>query len=75
MIDVPADTPVTTPPNVVTVTLPLLTDHIPPVVVELREMEARTHTADGPLIVPASGHGLTVKGLVAYAVPQPLVTA
>ena len=69
----PGVTPVTMPPT--TVAFPLLVVHAPPLTVDVSVLDAKTHTVDGPLIVPALGSGLTVKGLVAVAVPQPLVTA
>ncbi len=72
MVAVPAAIPVTTP--AVTVALELLLLHAPPAAASVRAVVAPVHTADAPLIEPASGAGLTVMAFVATAVPQLLVT-
>jgi hypothetical protein len=70
----PEESPVTVPVDD-TVAMPVdeLTQ-LPPLPLVVSEIEAATHTDAGPLIVPATGNGLTVTGCVATSVPQPLVT-
>ena len=53
----------------------LLLVHAPPVVVLLNDVVAVAQTIAVPVIVPATGSGLTVTSIVAVAVPQLLVTA
>ena len=72
IVSVPTLTPVTSPP--VTVALPLLAVHIPPVAGSVKEMDAPVHTMEAPLIVPATGKLLMVIAFVADAVPHALVT-
>jgi hypothetical protein len=73
MVAVPALTPVTTPADdTVALAVPLL--HDPPVTVLLSVIVAASQTFVEPEIVPAFGSGLMVMTVVAYAVPQPLVT-
>jgi hypothetical protein len=48
--------------------------HVPPVTSLLNVMIPLTHTAFGPLIVPAEGSGLTVISADALAVPQVVLT-
>jgi hypothetical protein len=74
MVSIPADTPVTNPP-LVTVAVPLLALHTPPVAASVSVADVPIVTVDTPDIVPAFGIGLTVTACVAVAVPQPLVTA
>ena len=70
-------------PGLMPLTLPLpsteATDaslllHTPPVAVALSVMPAPTHTAVGPLMVPATGAGATVTPSVVNALAQPVVT-
>ena len=73
MVDVPADTPPTVPPlTVATPVLVLL--HMPPVAPSLNAVVEPAHTVAVPVMVPATGNGLTVTTCVAATVPQPLVT-
>ena len=48
----------------------LLLLHVPPVVVAVQDVVAPVHMALVPLMVPATGSGLTVIGAVAVAAPQ-----
>lgn len=59
----PADTPVTNPPN--TVAEVLLRLHTPPATASDNIIGEPTHTDDGPVIVPAPDAALTVIVLVA----------
>jgi hypothetical protein len=52
----------------------LLLPHVPPVIASVRVMVLPAQTAAGPVMVPASGAGLTVMDEVVVAVPQALVT-
>jgi hypothetical protein len=52
--------------------LPLL--QVPPVPVVVSVVVLPAHTAVAPLMVPATGAGLTVTAAVAMAIPQPVVT-
>ena len=72
MVDVPADTPVTTPPDTVASALLLL--HVPPGAASVRVIVDPIHTPAGPLIVPVTRAAPTVTGADAIAVPQALVT-
>ena len=72
MVSVPAATPETIPTNTVAVALLLL--HKPPVAASVKVVVEPAHTVDVPVIVPASGCGLTVIIFVAVTVPQVLVT-
>ena len=72
MVSVPAKTPVTTPLETVAFALAVL--HVPPLAASLRVILAPTQTLVAPVIVPATGNGLTVITCVATAVPQLLVT-
>ena len=74
MIDVPADTPVTIP-VLPTVAYEMAEDvHVPPEDASVSEILLNVHTEDRPLIVPATGRGLTVTACVAVTLPQPLAT-
>jgi hypothetical protein len=75
MVAVPAETPVTTPPLVVTVaTAVLLLVQTPPDVALLRVVDELTHTESVP-VMGVSNSTLTVSALVAVALPQePLAT-
>ena len=53
----------------------LLLVHAPPVVVLLNDVVAVAQTIAVPVIVPATGSGLTVTFTVVVTVPQLLVTA
>lgn len=72
MVAVPGVIPVTVPP--VTEAFVLLLLHTPPGAISVNVIEDPSHTLPGPLMVPASGNGLTVIILVATAVPHELVT-
>ena len=72
MVDVPADTPVTTPPDTVASALLLL--HVPPGAASVRVIVDPIHTPAGPLIVPVTRAAPTVTGADAIADPQALVT-
>ena len=72
---VPAVTPVTIPDMPIVATAVLLLLHTPPVVVLLNVIVAVAQTIAVPVIVPATGNGLTVTFTVVVAVPQLLVTA
>ena len=75
MVAVPAVTPVTIPDMPIVATAVLLLLHVPPVVVLLNVVVAVAQTIAVPVMVPATGSGLTVTSIVAVAVPQLLVTA
>ena len=72
MVSNPALTPLTTPPATVALVFEAL--HTPPLAASVRVILAPTQTDDAPLILPASGVGLTSIVFVATAVPQLLVT-
>jgi alpha-D-ribose 1-methylphosphonate 5-triphosphate synthase subunit PhnH len=74
MVAVPAVMPVTLPvePTVATLVEPEL--HIPPPEPSVTLIIDPAHTLKGPVIVPASGNGLTVTTVVALALPQLTVT-
>jgi hypothetical protein len=62
-------------PAVETVAVPVEElDHVPPVPVVVKVVEADSQTDVAPLIVPAVGSALTEIERVATSVPQPLVT-
>ena len=75
MVAVPAVTPVTIPDVPIVATAVLLLLHTPPVVVLLNVVVEVAQTIAVPVIVPATGSGLTVTFTVVVAVPQLLVTA
>jgi len=62
MTDVPADTPVTTPPAVIVATAGVALLHVPPPVASLNVVVDPSHTFNVPVI--AAGIGLTVTVLV-----------
>lgn len=72
----PAATPVTTPVVALTVATPgVVLVHVPPLFpLALKLMVDPAHTADAPLIVPASGSEFTVTTMEATDEPQLLVT-
>ena len=74
IITAPAAIPVTTPSLLMVATdaVPLI--QLPPVPVELSVIVVPVHKADAPLMVPATGSGLTDTALVAVAAPQLLLT-
>ena len=74
MVAVPADTPVTTPVELMLATKLLLLPHTPPLTPSVRVVVAPVHTVDEPDMVPAVTIALTVTGSVALVVPQLLVT-
>ena len=55
--------------------LALNADQVPPAVPSVSCVVLPAHTDEEPVMAPAVGNGLTVITCVAYAVPQPLVTA
>lgn len=73
MVSIPAVIPPTTPVLSASA-LPLVALQVPPVAVVERVIPEPTHTLPGPLMVPASGNGLTVTLAVAAVVPQAVVT-
>ena len=74
MVDVPAETP-TTIPVLPTVAYVVADDvHVPPDEASVSGILLNAHTEDRPLIVPATGSGLTVIAYVAVTRPQPLTT-
>ena len=74
MVALPAITPVTEPVVALTdATVASLLLHVPPVPVEVNEVDAVAQTVAEPEMVPAKGSGLTVIEAVAVAVPQVLV--
>lgn len=73
MVSRPAVMPPTTPVLSASA-LPLVALHVPPVAVVVSVMPEPTQTLPGPVIVPASGSGLTVTAAVAAVVPQAVVT-
>lgn len=72
IVAVPGDVPNTIPEGE-TVAAPLIDDHTPPDTVLVSATLLPSHTAVEPLIVPASGSGLTVTVCVATSVPQLLL--
>ena len=73
MIALPAPIPIVTPPLTIA-TLVLLLPHTPPLIALLNVVDEPTHSDVAPVIVPATGNGLTVITCVSTAVPQPFVT-
>lgn len=49
-------------------------DHIPPLTASVNKVKVPRQTEDGPTMKPVGARGLTVKGWVAIALPQPFVT-
>ena len=73
MVAVPTATPVTSPDGLTKAdTLPL--HHMPPGEASVNGVDEPTQTEEAPLMVPATGSGLTVAMVVATAVPHMLVT-
>ncbi len=72
IIVAPAEAPVTTPPEMVAAEELLL--QVPPEVVLVRFVVAATQTEGLPVMVPATGSGLTATSIVSTAVPHVLVT-
>ena len=74
MVAIPDDTPLTMPvlPTVATDVAVLL--QAPPDAPSVNVVVDPAHTFKIPVIVPATGNGLTVTIAVAAAVQQPLVT-
>jgi hypothetical protein len=66
--------PVITPEELTVAIADELVVHDPPLMPLLKLMVEFTHTADGPLMVPALGSGLTVISADAVAIPQLVVT-
>ena len=66
----PAVTPVTVPP--VTVALPLLLLHMPPVATSVRVTGSPTHTLPAPVMVPATGRESIVITISVDELPQVL---
>lgn len=75
MVTTPGATPVTLPEEITVAIAVELLAHVPPLILLLKLMKEPTQTAEGPLIVPAEGSGLTVIFADADAVPQPVLTA
>ena len=73
MVVLPVDTPVTTPPLTVAMAVDALLQ-VPPEMVSIRVVVAPVQLVVEPVIVPATGVGLTVKLWLAATVPQLLVT-
>ena len=74
MVDVPDATPLTRPLLFTVAAEVLVLLHAPPVVPSLNDVVEPAHTVAVPLIVPATGNGLTVTICVATVVPQVFVT-
>jgi hypothetical protein len=74
MVEVPVATPVTTPVELTVALAVTELLQVPPLLASLSVVVPLTHTESAPVIVPASGKGLTVIDLVATAVPQLEVT-
>jgi hypothetical protein len=71
MVVAPEETPVTIPAELI-VAMPVAPQpQVPPLTVFARAIVEPGHTAELPVIVPASGEALIVMFLVAVAVPQP----
>ena len=69
----PAETPVTIPPLLMVAT-PVDTElQVPPVTASFNVVAEPAQTVVVPVMVPATGNGLTVTVVVATAVPQLLV--
>jgi len=76
IVAVPAVTPVMIPIDGSTVAVPgLIEIQVPPPAASERVVVAVGHTVAVPVIVPVFGKGFTVTTVVAYEVPQALVTA
>ena len=74
MVELPADTPVTIP-VLPTVAYDVADEvHVPPEDASVSGILLNAHTEESPLIVPATGSGLTVIAYVAVTLPQPLTT-
>ena len=71
---VPADTPVTTPEALIEATVGLLQLQLPPPTASSKVVVPPTQAVAVPVIVPASGNGLTVINGVTAITPQLLVT-
>ena len=74
MVVVPEVRPLTTPEALTVATIVLVLLHTPPGVASVNVVEELAHADAVPLIVPATGKGLTVTTLVAATVTLPLVT-
>jgi hypothetical protein len=74
IIERPADTALTTPDEFMVAMLVVELVHMPPGAVSLNVEVMPTHRAVVPVMVPATGNGLTVTAVVATAVPHPLIT-
>jgi len=74
MVAVPAVIPLTTPDAFMVAMAVAALVHMPPGVASASEVVAAGHTVAVPVIVPATGRGLTVAIIVAAAVPHVLVT-
>ena len=74
MVEVPDATPVTVPAGSIVTAAVLLLCHVPMPLAVTSDNGAvePIHTDDDPVIVPATGNGLTVTVAVAVAVPQEL---
>jgi hypothetical protein len=64
MTEVPAVTPLTTPPDVIVATAVLLLLHVPPLVVLLNTVVDAWHTESSP-VIPA-GAGLTITVVIVW---------
>jgi len=73
-VAVPTPIPVTEPVADTVATLTGRHDHAPPEAELESEILLPMHTVEGPVIVPGTGSGLIVIVLVAFTVPQTLVT-
>ena len=77
IVELPTDTPVTTPVNAFTAATPgLLLLQLPPPVapVLVKVVDKPVHTVAAPLRLPALASAMTVTSLVAVDVPHALVT-
>ena len=73
-MEMPDDTPVTTPDELTEEILMLPLLHTPPVAVSESEIVEPTQTKEDPDIAPANGNGFTVIVLVVIVVPHEFVT-
>ena len=71
IVEVPAETPVTTPVEVTVATAVLDEDHVPPVVADANCEFEPSHTEDAPVIAETIGRAFTVTLLTAEPEQDP----
>ena len=74
MVTLPVVMPVTTPDELTVATVLLELIQVPPLTLGVRVMLLPVHTDEGPVRLPAGKDELTVTTMVAWALPQVLVT-